>query len=757
MAKALNLDLWTPKWISLRRSEENAAIKQDASNIQNSLLEENASNWQRVIDRYNSFMNERADIRNSLRKWKIDTKDTNTNDAAAQMSLVFDFIRDVGASVYWNPDKVQATQDPEIAKIVWLTWDNISYDNISAFNDFINNPKWWDLTWTVYKLISWDKRMKAYMDAKYFWEEALQSGEEADMTLWSRMDKFGRDIENVPVVWDILWLTKNTIWWIIDSAVGTMASIADAALWVWEKEIGALLDTFWGEWLYNLDVAAWYDWTYDEWKEAAKAWLSNLDFSEKRKDFKWKIPPSFYDENEVSSQIWKTIEQIWEMLLMSWEKKLVEYASKPWVIGKISNALLKFKNAWATDSQAKWYVKWLSRIVEWWTQWIEAQWLSDLAEWELSSREQYAMAWGIGSVANRLLWWWKSLYNEATWPSKSTQTSLKRLNVNDINKIWQQADSYHLDKTLKTPTQNLAPEVDDVIKNQIKPKLDEVWGQIDWIENSLVNNTSIWAKDAIEKLNKTLADKWVNIRFEPVEIDWKIVYRTSWWGTITPIWDKYIETQTNPVINWIAEWINTITPAEFNTAKWYARVIKAIKRSSDLYKKEWWEIVGKIWSNAQEFNAPLEAVMSPEDWKLYNDLNDLYSKNAVLQKDLSNIRDTFSAWKKWDFSHIKTLEWDAEALWYDIKWLSDKAVVADASERFYKVQEWRDPSLPRPSESGATKWSAERMFSAAKKKPTSRKKYSPTYTPTVWENIEAEVGKKIPWQVWKWVSEFTYE
>lgn len=760
MVDLSNLRLSTPS-ISLRKSawsSTTSSIKNDSNTLQNDLIKENSDNKNIVLDRYNSFMKDRANLRTTLRKSANSSKETNTNDASAQMSLVFDFIRDVWAEVYWNPEKAQATKDPEIATIAWLTGDNISYENIAAFNDFINNPKWWDLTWTVYQLVAWDTRMRQYMEAKYYGINGLKSWEDAYPTLYWTLDKRWRGMDKVPVIWSLLWASRNVISSIADAAVTSLASIWDMTLRWADKVVDFLVDTPMSEWLYNMEKQEWYTWTYEEWKEENKHAFDDISLVDMWKEWQeQEIPKWRYDRNSVSSNIWNAIFTIWEMMLIWWEKKIVQEAAKPWVRWKVANFLYKVKKAWATDSEAKWYLKWLARMAEGWVQWVEAQALTDLSEWELSSLEQYEMSAWAWSFLNWIMWWGKWLYEDIKSPNKNVKTSLWRLDTKTVENIWNQAKQKSIDKTLKTPTQNLWWEVNTMIKNEVKPTLDTVWKEIEWLEAGLIDNTAIWAEDAISNINNILDKKWINIQFEPVDINGKTVYRASWWGNIIQVWDKYIEEQSNPFIKEIVEEINKISPSEFNTAKWYARVIKAVKKASNDYSKEWWDIIGKLWSEANTMNKPLEDIMWVDNYASYMDKNWIYSKIAKFKKDLSDVERELSNWNRVDPSRLKALEKQAKELWYDLSWLADKSIIAEAAEKFYKLEEWRQPTIPRPSKWGAEKWSLEQIKNSMVTKPENWKKYAWDYKPSAWQQMFAEVWENIPWEMWTQVWEFTYE
>lgn len=761
MVDLSNLRLSTPS-ISLRKSawsSTTSSIKNDSNTLQNDLIKENSDNKNIVLDRYNSFMKDRANLRTTLRKSANSSKETNTNDASAQMSLVFDFIRDVWAEVYWNPEKAQATKDPEIATIAWLTGDNISYENIAAFNDFINNPKWWDLTWTVYQLVAWDTRMRQYMEAKYYGVNGLESWEDTYPTLYWTLDKLWRGMDEVPVIWNLLWAGRDAISSITDAAVTSLASIWDI-VWKWsEKVTNLLVDSPMSEWLYNLSKQEWYTWTYEEWKDENKdIYSKNINLVDM---WKWwqeqEIPESRYERGSVSSNIWNALFTIWEMIIWWWEKKLAQEAAKPWVRWKVADFLYKVKKAWATDSEAKWYLKWLARMAEGWVQWAEAQWFTDLSKWELSSLEQYEMSAWAWSFLNWIMWWGKWLYEDIKSPNKNVKTSLWRLDTKTVENIWNQAKQKSIDKTLKTPTQNLWWEVNTMIKNEVKPTLDTVWKEIEWLEAGLIDNTAIWAEDAISNINNILDKKWINIQFEPVDINGKTVYRASWWGNIIQVWDKYIEEQSNPFIKEIVEEINKISPSEFNTAKWYARVIKAVKKASNDYSKEWWDIIGKLWSEANTMNKPLEDIMWVDNYASYMDKNWIYSKIAKFKKDLSDVERELSNWNRVDPSRLKALEKQAEELWYDLSWLADKSIIAEAAEKFYKLEEWRQPTIPRPSKWGAEKWSLEQIKNSMVTKPENWKKYAWDYKPSAWQQMFAEVWENIPWEMWTQVWEFTYE
>lgn len=768
MVDLSNLNLRTPK-VTLRKADTTSSIKQDSSDLQQDLINENKNNKNIVLERFNNFMKDRADIRTSLRKAKTEDnhKAANTNDASAQMSLVFDFIRSVWADVYWNPEKAKNVDDPTIAQIAWLTWDNISYENIAAFNDFINNPNGWDLTWTVYQLVAWDTRMRQYMEAKYYWINGLESWENTTPTLYSMLDIAWRKIDNIPIIWWLLWAGKDTIWWITDAAAWTVASLADMSLWAWEKVLTPMIDSDMSKWVYNLDKQAWYTWTYEEWKEESKQQMKDLSVSNIWKETKKETPTSRYDEDEISSQAGKAIFTIWEMLLWWWEKKIAEYATKPWVVWKVANFLDKIIKAWGSQSEAKWYIKWLSRMAQWWVQWTEAQALTDLSQWELSPLEQYEMSAWIWAGGNLLLWWVSSTYENIKSPNKPTTTSLGRLWTEDVKNIWNQAKNKYLDNTLKTPTQKLWWEVETVITKKVKPDLNKVWQEIENIEKGLAEKTNISAKDAIDKINQTLDDKWINIQIEPVEIDWKIYYRASWGGNIVKVWDTYMMEQTNPYINSIIWDINKITPSEFNTAKWYAKVVKALKNAWRQYKQEWWDIVGKLWSAADDINAPLKDAMWAEEYAIYSSKNDLYSEIWKFQKALSDAEQSLSKWNTIDPNTLKQLEEKAKEIsklakekWYDfeydLSWLSDKYVVWKSAEKFYNLKTNEQETMPRPSKWGAEKWSLEKVKKWIQSKPENWYKYAWDYTPSAREQMFKEVWNKIPWEIWAEVSEFTY-
>lgn len=738
MVDLSNLNLRTPRVNTLRKADTTSSIKQDSSDLQQDLINENKNNKNIALERFNNFMKDRADIRTSLRKAKTDDnhKAANTNDASAQMSLVFDFIRSVWADVYWNPEKVKNVDDPTIAQIAWLTWDNISYENIAAFNDFINNPNGWDLTWTVYQLIAWDTRMRQYMEAKYYWINWLQSWEWTEMTTYSKVDKAMRDMRNMPIIWWLLWTTTDTIWGIIDAWVWTVASLLDMWWWVWEK-------------------------TLPKWMEY------DVDFTEMREKAKSEMPSSLYDEDKASSQVWKAIYTIWEMVLGWWEKKIAQYATKPWVVWKVATFIDRIIKAWGSQSDAKRYLRWLSRATQWAVQWTEAQALTDLAEWELSPLEQYEMSAWIWAGGNLLLWWVSSTYENIKSPNKPTTTSLGRLWTEDVKNIWNQAKNKYIDNTLKTPTQKLWWEVETVITKKVKPDLNKVWQEIENIEKGLADKTNISAKDAIDKINKTLDDKWINIQIEPVEIDWKTYYRASGGWNIVKVWDTYMMEQTNPYINSIIWDINKITPSEFNTAKWYAKVVKSLKNAWKQYKQEWWDIVGKLWSAADDINAPLKDAMWAEEYAIYSSKNELYSEIWKFQKALSDAEQSLSKWNTIDPNTLKQLEQKAQEIsklakekWYDfeydLSWLSDKYVVWKSAEKFYNLKSNEQETMPRPSKWGAEKWSLEKVKKWIQSKPENWYKYAWDYTPSAREQMFKEVWNKIPWEIWAQVWEFTY-
>ena len=394
-----------PTTPTLKKSADAKDVKKDTTSLQEHLINENNNNINVVLDKYNTYMANRSNIRTQLRKAEVSTLNQNTNDASAQMSLVFDFIRDVGANVYWNPEKALATDDPTIAKIAWLTWDNISYDNISKFNEFINNPKGWDLTWTVYQLVAWDTRMRQYMEAKYFpekWTEWLKSWKDDTLnTPWqSKLNTLGLNINRVPYIWDELSEWVNLVWWFADEAVWTLATLWDMWLWAADKALSPFMDT---------------------------QKLKDIDLTDMWKDFKNEVPKNFYNDDSTAAELWWDLELILEAWALDWITALPKLAAKPWMVWKIAKYAEKFMKAWASESEAKRYTKMFVRALQWGWQWVEFQALSDLAEWELSPLEQYEMSAWAWAIINPILWWWKWIYEDIKSPSKPTKTSLKRL------------------------------------------------------------------------------------------------------------------------------------------------------------------------------------------------------------------------------------------------------------------------------------------------------------------------------------------
>ena len=761
------LSLWINAVKSLKESKDKELWK-DSSDRQKWLINETKDLFNYAVDKYNKFMDGRAEIRNKIIRWEISTWNKKTDTATVNMSSVFDFIRDVWATVYGNPE-VMNVKDDVIAKTAWLTWDNISYDNISAFNDFINNPLWWDLTGTVYKLVSWDKRMRQYMDAKYYWEKSIESWEGSTPTFYWALDTAARRIENIPLVWPLLWVWKDIIWGIADAAIWTVNSLADLQVDFWEKVLTPLIDSDLSKWVYNLAVANWYKWTYDEWKESTKKDFENLDLSNQYKEFKSsEVPETWYDEERLSSQWGKALFTIGEMMALWWEEVIAKYATKPWLVWNVAKFLDKIIKAWGTESEARWYARWLARAVEWAAQWAEAQWLTDLAEWELSSPEQYGMSSAAWSIGNVWLKGMSSLYWDIKSPNKPTRTSLERLGTEDVKNIWSTAKAKYVDSSLKTPTQKLWWDVENIITSKVKPNLNEVWKNIEKLEKNLSNNTSLTAEDAIKNINKTLDEKWINIQFEPVEIDWKIYYRSTWGGNIVKVWDTYVMQQDNPYINSIISDINNITPSEFNTAKWYSKVLKAVKNAGKEYKKEWWDIVGKLWSAADDLNAPLKNIMWEKNFKIYSDTNNLYSEIWKFQKQLSDVQQSLSKGNTIDPTTLNSLEAKAKSIsklakdnWYefdyDLWWLTDKYVVWKSAEKFYNLKTNEQETIPRPSAWGAEKWTLEKVKKWVMSSPENRYKYAWDYKPSAWEQMFKEVWSKIPWVAWAEVWEFTYK
>lgn len=761
------IDFWINAVKAVKKAKDKELWK-DSSNRQEWLIKESKEMRDYAVDKYNKFMDAREQIREKFNTWELTTWNSNTDIATWGMSRVFDFVRDVWATVYWNPE-VYKVDDNTIAKTAWLTWDNISYENISTFNDYINNPTGWDLTWTVYKLVSWDKRMRQYMDAKYYWGKSIESWEGSMPTLYWALETAARRIENIPVIWWLLTAWKDVIWGITDAAVWTISSIADSSINLWKTVLTPLLDTDLAEWVYNIDKANWYKWSFDEWKEQTKETFENLSVHNKRENFKKEeIPERWYDEDEITSEWGKTLFTIGEMLMWWGEKKIAEYATKPWVVWNVAKFLDKVIKAWATESEAKWYLRWLSRAAEWWAMWAEAQWLTDLAEWELSSLDQYKMSAWAWAFSNVWLKWMSSIYENVKSPNEFTKTSLSRLDTEEAKNIWKLAKSKYKDASIKSPTQKLWGEVETVISKEVKPGLDIVWKDIVKTEDALVKNTNITADNAIDNINKILEDKWINIKIEPVEIDWKIYYRSNWGGNIIKYWDTYVMEQDNPYINSIIWDINKITPSEFNTAKWYSKVIKALKRAGKEYKKEWWEMVGKLWSEAENLNKPLKDIMWDKEFLIYENKNNLYSEIGKFQKSLSEVEQSLSKGQTIDPTTINALEAKARQIsklakdnWYefnyDLDWLTDRYIVWKSAEKFYKTKSNEQETVPRPSFSGSEKWAIEEAKKWAMTKPEEWYKYAWNYKPSAWEQMFKEIWDVIPWVAWEKVWEFTYK
>ena len=548
----------------------------------------------------------------------------------------------------------------------------------------------------------------------------------------------------MPYIWDELSEWVNLVWWFADEAVWTLATLWDMWLWAADKALSPFMDT---------------------------QKLKDIDLTDMWKDFKNEVPKNFYNDDSTAAELWWDLELILEAWALDWITALPKLAAKPWMVWKIAKYAEKFMKAWASESEAKRYTKMFVRALQWGWQWVEFQALSDLAEWELSPLEQYEMSAWAWAIINPILWWWKWIYEDIKSPSKPTKTSLKRLDQKTVNEIWNQAKMKAADKTLKTPTQHIWWEVWNITKNEVKPVLNKVWQDLEKIEKDvLLKNNTVTADDAINRVNKILEDKWIDVKFDKVDINWKTRYMSSGWGKITQVGDKFVEEQPNEYINKIVEEINKIPESVMNTSQWYNRVIKAIRKawSDEELKRAGWDIVGKLWSAAEEIEAPIKNIM----WEWYNSyrqVDGLYTKIWKFNKNMWEVQAKMQLWQYVDPSKLKALEEEAQTLmkeaqdlWYElnlswINWISDKSIVSQAAEKYYKLEESKQNTRFWPSEWWAKKRWLEKIQDKIITEPKNWGKYAWDYTPSAWEQMFSEVGKRIPWQMWQEVSEFTYE
>lgn len=460
--------------------------------IQKKAIEEDAYKTFIEAKQARAFLDDRASMRRNIVWWdvKIDKKQS---DIVSKKSLFADIIREDALSKWVK--NVTAIDDDTLLERAFQQNPEAS----KLFEDYMNNKV---TTSDVASTISGKDKEEDDSDARAEWEQYKEENPTLakwftkqvdwsnllrqmwnvatwnttnDDEAWFQARQQEREKSWSDIAMKELWATPSVIAWAISAPVKAWATLLD----LWGKVIWK-----------DINLNDWVDTLLD------KAWVE--------KDWWFKI---------------------WEM---AWEIGMSSFA-----VGKLTKALQWVTKIWQIAN----LINKVPRIARYITkpvlEWLWYQWVSDLVQWELSTKWQYATSAVLSTVLTWLwdLWWmWKAVWKN---PKKYFQEASKNVDNKIVQDIIKKTDDFVINPKSKNPLNDVQSKVDDVIEKVASDKWT-VWEKL-WEMRTKMKTVNYSTDKMVKTLNKTLKENDIALEIIKTpkwyKADWKILW-TEWKGTI---------------------------------------------------------------------------------------------------------------------------------------------------------------------------------------------------------------------------------
>lgn len=613
-----------------------------------------------------AWLNERSNVRKQYINKTATTGNEDDDKAMIYLSQVLDWVREEIIRAWWK--WVNKVDDMELVNLIWET------NPYTA--QIINSVSKWDIPaeYGAYFLLNWDE-----------YKELVDSyAQENPAWQWQSNNKKRK-----------AWRFESFVEWAFSTVKWATKTLTNLAIDATTKYNPML----WGaEWLDTLiswenHLQKYWDVAKNVINEATSQW--DEDVNADRKLRKW-----YYAGWKLLWEAWLTTAAMW-----LWWAALNTTAEPIWTAianSKYWPTIYKYWTALEKLSQTWWWKVWtwiLWRIangIEWW---LTIQWISDIVEWELSSKKDYMSSIELATVLGAawdLIWlWFKKFANPWKRIIEITEGEWW-LNWKQISQIENEVRTFNVTNKAENPFKIRASEVKTQALPELEKNIKAASAQRDGLVKWMINDWQKSTKDYVNQLNKALKDTdlWnINVT---VTKSWKL--KVTWWTTAWSEAEKQLKEFVD-MINAQSDWWTKSLVDAIKSAKQISKEAqiawkstKMTKAITDFSKELEWEVqrlYPDLWGQVSAKNNELSELL----W-MKNKIIDLWDDYSALAWKMNSDTDFYNfmeeLYNKW---YTKEHFWNKTLGTYYTMWLRTPELLSEQAKLFY-------PSVPWLEEAG---------------------------------------------------------
>ena len=604
-----------------------------------------------------AWLDDRSNVRKQYISKQATTWSEDEDKALIGMSQALDGVREEIIRAWWK--WVNKIDDMELINIIWET------NPYTA--QIINSVSKWDMPaeYATYFLLNWDE-YKAAMDSYAQQNPAWQWS-----STWKKRKAWRFESFMEWAFSTVKWATKTLFNLWIDYNPILMATRATDKLVTWEDHIWEAKDVVnqaMTQWDVDMNEDRklrqwWYKWGKVFWE----AWLMTL----------------------ASGLWWAALSDLWWTMWTSlWEAAASsKYAPQ---IAKWIEIVDKISQTW-WGKVGKW-VLW--RILNWIEWWLTIQWISDLVDWELSSKSDYMSSIELATILwvvwDAIWLWFKKFANP--WKKITEITKWEwGLNWKQINQIENEVRTFNSTNMAENPFKIRATEV----KTQAIPQLEKdikllsnerdalmKWWATDWAKST---------KNYVKELNATL--KNADLGNISVQVTKSGKLKVVWWTTAWSEAEKQLKEFVD-MINAQSDWGTKSLVDAIKSAKQISKEAqiawkstKMTKAITDFSKELEWqvkELYPEVWEQVSAKNSELSDLL----W-MKNKIIDLWDDYSAIAWKMNSDTDFYKF-----MDDLYTKWYTAEHFWnktlwtYYTMWLRAPELLSEQAKLFYPSVPW---------------------------------------------------------------------
>lgn len=613
-----------------------------------------------------AWLDDRSNVRMQYISKQATTWSEEEDKALIGMSQALDWVREEIIRAWWK--WVNKIDDMELINIIWET------NPYTA--QIINSVSKWDMPaeYATYFLLNSDE----YKDVMDSWAKENPAWQ------WQSNNKKRK-----------AWKFESFVEWAFSTVKWTARTAANLAIDSLTKYNPMLWAEQWLEYLATWKTPS----TIQVWQAAKDAinaatsqWDEDVNADRKLRKWWYTWGKILWEAWLMTAATWLWWAALWDLWWTIWTKLWTAASTSKYApqIAKWIEVIDKISQTWWWKAGKR--VLW--RILNWIEWWVTIQWISDLVEWELSSKADYMSSIELATILwvvwDAIWLWFKKFANP--W-KKITEITKGEwwLNGKQINQIENEVRVFNSTNKAENPFKIRAAEVKSQAIPQLDWKIKTVSAERDALVKNMINDWQKSAKEYVSNLNKSL--KEADLGNIEVSISksgkLKVTWGTTAWSEAEKQLKEFVDMINAQSDWWTKSLVDAIKSAKqiSKEAQIAWKSTKMTKAITDFSKELEWqvkELYPEVWEQVSTKNSELSDLLWTKN-KIIDLWDDYSSIAGKMNSDTDFYKFMDDLYTKW----YTTEHFWNKTLWtYYTMWLRAPELLSEQAKLFYPSVPW---------------------------------------------------------------------